>query len=234
MSRLTRVVPAVVLALSMAGCASTSEQTASPRDPIEGFNRGIYSFNRGLDKVVLTPVAKGYNYLPAFVRTGVGNFFSNLGDVMIGVNNLLQGKGAHGASDLMRFAFNSTFGLLGFVDIATPAGLEKHNEDFGQTFGKWGVGSGPYVVLPFFGPSTARDTVGLAGDLYTDPIRLVHPESARWQVGGGRVVSRRAEFLDLQDIVDASGKDEYSTIRDYYLSRRDSLVTDSTVGNPDE
>jgi phospholipid-binding lipoprotein MlaA len=230
-SRITRTAAAaaVLLAASLAGCASAPQRTAHPRDPIEGFNRSVYAFNKGLDKVVLTPVAKGYNFLPAIVRRSVGNFFSNLGDVMIGVNNLLQGKGAAGASDISRFAFNSTFGLLGFVDVATSAGLEKHNEDFGQTFGKWGVGSGAYVVLPFFGPSTARDTVGLAGDLLTDPLRLIDPQSARYQVVGGRLVSRRSEFLDVQDIVKAAGKDEYAVVREFYLNRRDSLVSDSSV-----
>jgi phospholipid-binding lipoprotein MlaA len=234
MKRSIRFAAAALAAATLAGCASAPQQMAHPRDPIEGFNRGVYALNKGLDKVVLTPVAKGYNVLPPVVRKSVGNFFSNLGDVMIGVNNLLQGKGAAGLSDLMRFAFNSTFGMLGFVDVATSAGLEKHNEDFGQTFGKWGIGSGAYVVLPFFGPSTVRDTIGLAGDIYTDPIRAVHPESARWQVGSGRVVSRRSEFLDVQDIVDAAGKDEYAVVREFYLNRRDSLVTDSSVSTSTE
>lgn len=234
MSPLYRSAAAIVFAAGLAGCASAPQQTAHPRDPIEGFNRGVYAFNKGVDKVILTPVAKGYNVLPAVLRTGIGNFFSNIGDVMIGVNNLLQGKGAAGVSDFMRFAFNSTFGLLGFVDVATPAGLEKHNEDFGQTFGKWGVGSGAYVVVPFFGPRTVRDTVGLVGDLLTDPIFYVDPSSARAQLGGGRLVSRRAEFLDAQDIVDAAGRDEYSVVRDFYLNRRDALVNDSSLVGADE
>lgn len=234
MNPLYRCAAAVVFAAGLAGCASAPQQTAHPRDPIEGFNRGVYAFNKGVDKVILTPVAKGYNVLPAVLRTGIGNFFSNIGDVMIGVNNLLQGKGAAGVSDFMRFAFNSTFGLLGFVDVATPAGLEKHNEDFGQTFGKWGVGSGAYVVVPFFGPRTVRDTVGLVGDLLTDPIFYVDPSSARAQLGGGRLVSRRAEFLDAQDIVDAAGRDEYSVVRDFYLNRRDALVNDSSLAGADE
>lgn len=234
MSPLYRSAAAIVFAAGLAGCASAPQQTAHPRDPIEGFNRGVYAFNKGVDKVILTPVAKGYNVLPAVLRTGIGNFFSNIGDVMIGVNNLLQGKGAAGVSDFMRFAFNSTFGLLGFVDVATPAGLDKHNEDFGQTFGKWGVGSGAYVVVPFFGPRTVRDTVGLVGDLLTDPIFYVDPSSARAQLGGGRLVSRRAEFLDAQDIVDAAGRDEYSVVRDFYLNRRDALVNDSSLVGADE
>jgi phospholipid-binding lipoprotein MlaA len=234
MNSLYRSAAAIVFAAGLAGCASAPQQTAHPRDPIEGFNRGVYAFNKGVDKVILTPVAKGYNVLPAVLRTGIGNFFSNIGDVMIGVNNLLQGKGAAGVSDFMRFAFNSTFGLLGFVDVATPAGLEKHNEDFGQTFGKWGVGSGAYVVVPFFGPRTVRDTVGLVGDLLTDPIFYVDPSSARAQLGGGRLVSRRAEFLDAQDIVDAAGRDEYSVVRDFYLNRRDALVNDSSLVGADE
>jgi len=234
MMRLYRAAAACAVAATLAGCASAPRQTAHPRDPMEGFNRGVYAFNKGVDKVVLTPVAKGYNVLPAVLRTGIGNFFSNIGDVMIGVNNLLQGKGVAGISDRMRFAFNSTFGLLGFVDVATPAGLERHNEDFGQTFGKWGVGSGAYVVLPFFGPRTVRDTVGLVGDLLTDPIFYVDPKSTRYQIAGGRIVSRRAEFLDVQDIVDAAGKDEYAVVRDFYLNRRDALVRDSSVVTTDE
>lgn len=234
MNRLPKKLLASAFVATLAGCASAPQQTAHPRDPIEGFNRGVYAFNKGLDQVVLTPVAKGYNFLPAVLRTGIGNFFSNIGDVMIGVNNLLQGKGAAGVSDFMRFAFNSTFGMLGFVDVATPAGLERHNEDFGQTFGKWGVGSGAYVVLPFFGPRTVRDTVGLVGDLVTDPVFYIDSVSTRYQVAGGRVVSRRSEFLDVQDIVDAAGKDEYAVVRDFYLNRRDSLVTDSSVSTTDE
>ncbi len=214
----------------LSGCASTASRTADPRDPIEGFNRGVYAFNKGLDQVVLTPVAKGYNYLPSPIRTGIGNFFSNIGDVMTGVNNLLQGKGARGATDIMRFAFNSTFGLLGFIDVATPAGLEKSKEDFGQTFGRWGVGTGAYVVLPFFGPSTVRDTVGLVGDILTDPVFYIDPSATRYQVGGTRIVSRRAEFLDIQDIIDAAGDDEYATVRDFYLNRRDAQVRDASVG----
>lgn len=229
MMRITRIIAAALFAATLAGCASAPQQTAHPRDPLEGFNRGVYAFNKGLDKVVLTPVATGYNFLPAVLRKSIGNFFSNLGDVMIGVNNLLQGKGAAGLSDFMRFAFNSTFGMLGFVDVATPAGLERHNEDFGQTFGKWGVGSGAYVVLPFFGPRTVRDTVGLVGDLVTDPVFYIDPTSTRYQVAGGRIVSRRSEFLDVQDIVDAAGKDEYAVVREFYLNRRDALVTDSSV-----
>lgn len=234
MNRLSKPVVAAALAATLAGCASAPQQTAHPRDPIEGFNRGVYAFNKGVDQVVLTPVAKGYNFLPAVLRKGVGNFFSNIGDVMIGVNNLLQGKGAAGVSDFMRFAFNSTFGLLGFVDVATPAGLERHNEDFGQTFGKWGIGSGAYVVLPFFGPRTVRDTVGLVADIAADPLTYVDPTSDRNKILGGRIVSRRSEFLDVQDIVDAAGKDEYAVVRDFYLNRRDALVKDSSVVTSDE
>jgi len=234
MNRLLKFASSAALAATLSACATAPQQTAHPRDPMEGFNRGVYAFNKGLDKAVLTPVAKGYNYVPAPIRKGIGNFFANIGDVMIGVNNLLQGKVGQGASDFVRFALNSTFGLLGFIDIATPAGLEKHNEDFGQTFGKWGVGSGPYVVLPFFGPSTVRDAVGLVGDLYADPINQVDPKSDRYKIAGGRIVSKRSEFLDVQDIIDAAGKDEYATVRDFYLNRRDSLVKDSTIGGTEE
>lgn len=234
MNRLYRIAAAAAVATTLAGCASAPRQTAHPRDPIEGFNRGVHAFNKGLDTVVLTPVAKGYNVLPAVLRTGVGNFFANLGDVMIGVNNLLQGKGKDGVTDLLRFAFNSSFGMLGFVDVATPAGLERHNEDFGQTFGKWGIGSGAYVVLPFFGPRTVRDTVGLVADIATDPLTYIDPTGDRNALLGSRIVSRRSEFLDVQDIVDAAGKDEYAVVRDFYLNRRDALVNDSSVVTSEE
>src|SRR5665647_608258 len=140
----------------LGGCATTGG--GNPDDPLERYNRAMFNFNDGLDKAIIKPVASGYKaVMPEVARTGVTNFFSNLGDIWIGINNILQGKIGAGASDFGRFAINTTAGILGLFDVASNAGLEKHNEDFGQTLGRWGMGSGAYVVLPILGPSNVRD-----------------------------------------------------------------------------
>ena len=146
----------------LVGCASIPAGVEpSPNDPWESFNRSVFEFNEGLDSYFLKPVVTGYRFvLPEFVREGIYNFFSNYNDIYTALNNLLQGKPSFAFNDLMRVVVNTTFGLGGFIDMATPGGLEKHKEDWGQTFGVWGVPSGPYVVLPFFGPSSVRDTYG--------------------------------------------------------------------------
>ncbi|MFZ5463420.1 MAG: MlaA family lipoprotein [Pseudomonadota bacterium] len=207
----------------LGGCASTG----NPKDPLEGFNRAMFSFNEGLDKAVIKPVAQGYAYvLPQPVETGVANFFSNIEDVFIGVNNLLQGKPVDALTDGMRFLVNTTFGLLGLIDVASSMGMEKHEEDFGQTFGRWGVGEGAYVVLPFFGPRTARDTVGLVFDVYADPVVNINNVATRNSLIATRFVSRRAELLKADKIIEEAALDKYSYIRDAYLQRRRSLVHD--------
>ncbi len=165
---LRAVLAATAAATVLAGCATSG----NPKDPIEGYNRAMFSFNETVDKAVIKPVAQGYNYVtPQPVQTGVSNFFGNLADIWTSVNNLLQGKPGDALSDAGRVLINSTVGILGLFDVATPMGLEKHEEDFGQTLGRWGVGDGAYVVLPILGPRTVRDTVGLAADIYTDPVR---------------------------------------------------------------
>lgn len=219
---------AAVLAVCflLSGCATPSKQ-ADPRDPFESFNRGVYEFNEQLDRFVLKPVAEGYRWvLPQFVRQSVGNFFSNLNDVRVVVNNTLQGKFTTAYSDLGRVFINSTLGLLGFFDIASEAGIEKHNEDFGQTLGWWGIADGPYIVLPLFGPSTARDTVGLAGDWFSDPVTYVDPTRSKNQLTGTRIVNRRAELLEAKKVLDAAALDEYQFVRDAYLQRRRNLIYD--------
>ena len=215
---------ALALAASLGGCASRGD----PRDPLEGFNRGVFSFNEGLDKVLLKPLAQGYDAVaPSPVRTGVGNFFANIADVFIAVNNLLQGKVQDAGSDLGRVAFNSTFGILGLFDVATAFGIEKHEEDFGQTLGRWGVGDGAYLVLPFFGPRTLRDAVGLAGDLAVDPVGHVYPVDTRNTLTGTRIVSERADFLPAEKAIEeASLGDKYAYIREAYLQRRRNLIYD--------
>ncbi|AKU23369.1 VacJ family lipoprotein [Massilia sp. NR 4-1] len=215
---------ALVLAASAAltGCASTN-----PRDPYEGFNRAVFKFNDAVDQAALKPAATVYkNVLPGFVQTGVGNFFGNLADVWTAANNLMQGKGEEGMSDVMRVAINSTFGLLGVLDIASEAGLKKHKEDFGQTLGAWGVPSGPYVMLPLLGPSTVRDTVGLPLDIAADP--WVHNRNMRVRNVGTavRVVDQRAALLDASTLLEDAALDRYEFIRDGFLQARENKVND--------
>ena len=213
-------------AVTLTGCATTSG-IPSQQDPWEGFNRSMFSFNEGLDKAVIKPVAQGYDAVaPDPVKTGVSNFFSNIGDVFIGVNNLLQGKVGDAASDAGRVLVNTTIGILGLIDWASDMGLEKHDEDFGQTFGRWGIGSGPYVVLPFFGPRTLRDSVGLAADLNTDPVAKMHAVPERNTLLTTRVIDQRADLLPAEKVIEGAALDKYTYIRDAYLQRRERLVND--------
>jgi len=218
----------VVLLLGGAtGCATTG--VADPRDPLEGLNRAIYSFNEGFDTVLAKPVATAYKTLPDPVLGWVRNFFSNIADLWIGVNNLIQGKPADAVTDWARFAFNSTLGLLGFNDVATSMGLEKHDEDLGQTLGRWGMDDGAYLVIPFWGPSTMRDGLGLIGDLYADPVWRIRPAAPRNWTVALRFTSRRADLLDASRILEEAALDKYVFLRDAYLQRRRSLIYD---GNP--
>ena len=211
-----------------AGCATTG---GNPDDPLEGYNRAMFKFNDGVDKAIIEPVAKGYKaVLPEFARTGVGNFFANLGDLWIGVNNILQGKLREGAGDFGRFAINTTAGILGLFDVASNAGLEKHNEDFGQTLGRWGVGEGAYVVLPLLGPSSVRDGFSrLVVDWHGDPLWQVGNVPTRNELYAVRVVDARASVLDATRVAEEAALDYYSYVRGAYLQRRRSLVYD---GNP--
>jgi phospholipid-binding lipoprotein MlaA len=213
-----------LLALQLAGCASNGD----PRDPLEPMNRAIHDFNEGLDRVVMKPVATGYQtVMPGFAQTGVRNFFSNLNDVTVLANNILQFKLEGSASDVLRISFNSTFGFLGLLDIASEMGLAKNNEDFGQTLGRWGVGSGAYLVLPFFGPSSFRDGTGLVVDMqYTNVLRQVDDIPSRNQASLLRVVSRRADLIDAKNAIDAAALDPYEFSRDLYLERRRAQVFD--------
>jgi phospholipid-binding lipoprotein MlaA len=220
-----RALVAAAAALALSGCATVSDR--DPRDPLEGMNRSIYGFNDKVDSWVLRPIATTYrDYVHQEIRDRVRNFFSNIGDPMIGVNNVLQGKFEDGFSDLVRFGFNSTFGLFGLHDIASDMGYEKHNEDFGQTFGRWGVGSGPYLVIPFLGSSDIRDGIGLGLDYYFDPMTGVRGKDLRYGAWAVRVVQTRTDLLDASRILEEAALDRYVFQRDAYFQRRRSLIFD--------
>jgi phospholipid-binding lipoprotein MlaA len=214
----------IVLVLTcLAGCATGTD----PRDPFEPFNRGVYQFNENLDKYLLKPVAEGYRQvLPSPVRTGVSNFFSNLNDIVVLVNNTLQGKFTLALDDFSRVLINSSIGLLGLIDVASDAGIAKHDEDFGQTLGVWGMRDGPFIMLPFFGPSNGRDVVGRVGDLFTNVLFYVNPTGVQYGLYGTRVVSTRTELLDASNIFDTAALDRYQFLRDAYLQRRRNLIFD--------
>lgn len=225
-NRLRALLVCGVAALTLlSGCANTG----NARDPLEPVNRAIYHFNDGVDKAVLKPVAEAYReVLPQFVRTGVSNFFSNINDVLIALNNMLQGKLPDAVSDAGRVVINTTAGLLGVLDVATEVGLEKHDEDFGQTLGRWGFGDGPYLVLPLFGPSNMRDALARVVDNRLDPITYVDPSRDRNLLLIARLINRRSELLDTSKILETAALDPYEFLRDAYLQRRRNLVHDGS------
>jgi phospholipid-binding lipoprotein MlaA len=217
-----------LLCLSLVACASGPN--ANPKDPFEPFNRGVYKFNDGLDRNVLKPVATAYKEVtPSVVQTGIGNFFNNLQDLWSIVNNALQLKGEAAADSFVRFTVNTTVGILGLVDVASDMKIKRHTEDFGQTLGYWGVGAGPYVVLPLLGPSTLRDTVALPVDFRGDVVSQSDDIALRNTLSVVRIVHRRASLLNAGRIVDEAALDNYSFIRDAFLQRRRNAVYD---GNP--
>jgi phospholipid-binding lipoprotein MlaA len=210
------------------GCATVPPGEVN--DPFEGFNRAMFGFNEGFDQVIARPVSTAYReVVPVQIRERVRNFFANIGDLFIGINNLLQAKPLEASTDFARLAFNSTFGLLGIHDVATEMGLEKHNEDFGQTFGRWGAAEGPYLIWPILGSNTLRDSIGTVLDLYFDPVvrhNVVREHNSMIVL---RAVQQRADLLDASRILEEAALDKYVFQRDAYLQRRRSLVND---GNP--
>lgn len=216
-----------LLTLFLGGCATVNEAQRDPRDPYEDFNRAMHSFNEELDKAILKPLAKGYRAItPTPVDNGITNFFSNLDDVVSAINNLLQFKLTRAVSDVGRVLINSTLGILGFMDVASNMNLPKYGEDFGQTLGAWGVGPGPYIVLPVFGPSTGRDTIGLVVDWYTDPVTYLEPDDHRRWVKALRVVDTRADLLGASRILDQAALDPYEFTRDAFLQKRQYDIYD--------
>jgi phospholipid-binding lipoprotein MlaA len=227
MKKLRAIVLIATLA-SVSGCATTN------KDPLEGLNRGIYKFNDVADRYAIKPVAKAYKAVaPSPVRIGISNFFSNLGTLTTVVNDVLQLKFAQAFSDAGRFVINTTFGVAGLFDVAGMDNIPKHQEDFGQTLGYWGMGSGAYLVLPILGPSTVRDASGLVIDTVTsDPIQYLHNIGqirTYNQVRAVQLLDKRTQLLDATDLVDNASIDPYAFMRDAYLQRRASLIQDGLV-----
>jgi len=215
------------------GCASDPNQ--DPRDPWEPMNRRVNSFNDFFDRSILKPTAEFYhNVMPAPAAEAVTNFFNNLGDVVVLANDLLQLKLEPALQDGTRIVYNTTFGLGGLFDVASAWDIPKHNEDFGQTLGYWGVGPGPYVVIPFLGPKTVRDTVGYATDTTVDPIYKIEPEQARLGTAGVRFVDTRTSLLGASRVLDEAALDPYAFMRDAYLQRRASLVRDGQPSSEED
>jgi phospholipid-binding lipoprotein MlaA len=220
-----------IAALALAtGCASGPK--AHPADPFEPLNRGVMRFNDVVDDAVLVPAATAYRrVLPSFVRTGVNNFFGNLSDVWSFANSVLQLKMEHSAQTFMRVNVNTVFGLGGLLDVATEAGIDRHSEDFGQTLGRWGVPSGPYVVLPLLGSSTVRDTAALTIDRQGDLLNQIHDVPWRNSLYFVRVIDARSNFLRASRLLDDAALDKYTFTRDAHLQRRKNDVHDGDLPN---
>lgn len=221
-SKARNLVLAAFLAMNVSAAMA---QTANLVDPFETFNRSIFGFNEGIDRAVFKPVAKAYRaVLPSPVRTGVNNFFSNVGDVWSLANNAMQLKAQNSAETFMRLNVNTVFGLGGLLDVATELGIQRHREDFGQTLGYWGVPSGPYLVLPLLGPSTLRDTAALPVDRYGDLVSGLGDIPVRNSLYTVRVVDERATYLRAGELIDEAALDKYSFMRDAFLQKRLSEV----------
>ena len=218
----------VILCFWLGACATPMADRSDPRDPYENLNRKVFVVNQVFDQILLKPVARGYsNYVPDFIQTTVGNFFGNLADIWTAVNNFLQGKPREGMQDTGRVAVNTVFGVAGLADVATKLGIPKHQEDFGQTLGVWGVKPGPYVMLPLFGPSTLRDTVAKPLDLYVDPVNLASGADVEYSLRAMRLVDDRARLLPTTDMIEKVALDPYQFVRDAHFQQRDAKVRDT-------
>ncbi len=234
---MTRQNVAILLTITcLSGCA-TSPATLSSDDPWEDWNRDVLAFNDDLDRYFMKPIAEGYDWLmPTFARRGVSNFFSNVDDIGVSVNALLQGKFIQTGEDIARFLLNTTVGLGGFIDVASEIDLIKHKEDFDQTLGVWGIPSGPYLMLPFFGPGSPRSIGGLIGDMATNPINYLANPLIPFGVGILNAIDVRAANLALETIANEAALDRYTFIRNAYFSQRNYLILDGqeSSGNGDE
>jgi phospholipid-binding lipoprotein MlaA len=235
MNTLRRLFLTIATVALLVGCAPTNELLRDDPDPFESYNRAMFAFNDAVDKAVFKPVAQAYQtVLPDPVITSVTNFFSNLNDVVVLINDLLQFKLHQAAMDSSRIVFNTTFGVLGLFDVASRMELPKHNEDFGQTLGFWGFGEGYYIVLPLLGPSTVRDTFGLVGNFYTNPVTwATDSDAVEWSLWGLDLINRRAGLLRVERAFAEAQIDPYSFQRGAYLQQRRNLVYDGNPPKPD-
>lgn len=226
--KIPRLISGFAILLWLTGCATTP--ATDPRDPWEGWNRGVQSFNDSADEYVIKPVAQGYQTVtPEFVDEGVTNFFNNIGDIRVTINDFLQFKFSQGGDDFTRLLINTTLGVGGLFDVATLLEFERHEEDFGQTLGAWGMPTGPYLVLPLLGPSSPREALGLVGDAATNPIFYIDFPALTWGLTTLNFIDVRADLLSASRIVDEAALDRYEFLRNAYLQRREYLVHD---GNP--
>lgn len=222
----------LVAAFLTSGCSSIPKEQSDPRDPWQLYNRAMFKFNTDFDNAFFKPVAQGYQAItPEPVNHGITNFFNNIADVTSAVNNALQFKLSRAGTDVGRVVVNTTVGLVGFIDVATNVGIPSYKEDFGQTLGYWGIGDGPYFVMPILGPSSVRDTVGFAGDIVIDPFFSLEADEIYWGFVVLRAIDTRAGLLAAGDLMDEAALDRYVFVRDAYLQRRRNLVHD---GNPPE
>ncbi|MDC3057345.1 VacJ family lipoprotein [Alphaproteobacteria bacterium] len=214
------------------------DRTPEAEDPWENFNRGTFSFNQKFDKYLLAPLAKGYRFVfPSEIRTGVRNFLNNLSEPWSSINSALQGNFKNTGNTLARFVINSTLGILGIFDVATEIGFEKQKEDFGQTLAVHGVGPGPYLVLPFLGPSTVRDAIGKVTSIYADPVTLALERNNKdewiWIGMAVKGIDFREQNLEKIDNLNATSVDFYATLRSLYLERRSSMIRNQKIDNAD-
>jgi len=218
----------VAVVVFTTGCATTG--ALDERDPLEGFNRGVYSFNQVMDKIIFDPVSKFYQAItPDFVERGISNFFSNLGDIAVVANDILQFKIGQAYMDTARFIFNSTLGLAGFRDVSSQMGLDKHDEDFGQTLAHWGVGSGPYLVVPFFGSFTFRHATGAVADAVLNPVFYLESDELRAGLLTLNYIDIKASLLIANDLVDEAALDQYEFTKNAYFAKRETLINDGSL-----
>lgn len=228
-NRLPRCSAGLFIITLLTGCATTGSD--DPRDPLEGFNRGVYQFNKTADEVVFNPIGRGYNAItPEIVDEGVTNFFANLGEIANFANNILQLDVDGAANTVVRFMMNSTLGIGGFFDVARE-GVPPEREDFGQTLAYWGIGSGPYLVLPFLGPSTARDGVGIAADTFMNPITYIESDTAQAGLTALGFIDLKSDLLTTGDLVSEAALDEYDFVKNAYFERRRGQIEDREGGS---
>lgn len=217
----------LVILATLAGCATTSRD---PKDPLEGWNRGVQIFNDKLDDYAMKPVAKGYQWItPEFVDRGITNFFSNINDIGVTLNDLMQFKISQTGLDGSRFIVNTIAGVAGFIDVAAMIDLPKHNEDFDQTMGVWGVPTGPYLVLPFFGPSSPRGVGGLIGDAAMNPISYLDSGIITGGLFAVNAVDLRADNLTSEKIATEAAVDRYAFFKSAYFQHREYLIHDGNM-----